>query len=323
MLVLVTGATGFIGSHLAPVLIDSGHQVRALVRKTSDTSRLPDGVEIVKCSLTEQDQVSYACRDADIVFNLAAKLGGRAAAIQELRQANVLAVRVLLEACRNSRVRQFIQLSTPGVVGMAGVAPECLPYHPSGVYERTKIEGEKIALAYHRKYQVPVTVIRPDFVYGPGDLRKLKMFRAIKNGRFPIIGKGKSLLHPTYVDDVVRGLLTVMLNPAAYGETFNIAGPRPVTVIELICAISDAIGVKRTEARVPVIAAKLAAYCAEAAAGLLKKEPLLTRYQVRFFSRDHASDITKAEQMLGFRPEVGYDKGLKLTVDWYKKQGYL
>ncbi|MEN6370854.1 MAG: NAD(P)-dependent oxidoreductase [Armatimonadota bacterium] len=324
MLILVTGATGFIGGHLVQALLESGHQVRAIVRDGSSYERLEsDGVEIRKGSLLDPESVSAACRNIDVVFNLAAKLGGHSVKADEMREVNVHAVRVLLEACRKNNVRQVIHCSTPGVVGMSGIAPECLPYRPSALYERTKCDGERTALAYHKNNSVAVTVIRPDFVYGPGDLHKLRMFKAIKEDRFPLLGSGRSLLHPTYVDDVARGCLDVMENPAAFGETFNIAGPRPVTVFELTTVISNALGLKPTCKRVPVILAKLAAYGAEAAAVILNREPILTRYQVNFFSRDHASDTSKAQQLLGFEPRVSLSDGIRQTVEWYIEQGYL
>ncbi|MEN6519712.1 MAG: NAD(P)-dependent oxidoreductase [Armatimonadota bacterium] len=324
MLILVTGATGFIGGHLVQALLRSGHEVRAIVRESSNYERLSsNGVEIKKGSLVDPESVSAACRNVDVVFNLAAKLGGQAVKVDEMRQVNVQAVRVLLEACQRNNVRQVIHCSTPGVVGMSGVAPECLPYRPSALYERTKCDGEKTALAYHKNNHVAVTVIRPDFVYGPGDLHKLKLFKAIKEDRFPLIGSGRSLLHPTYVDDVVSGCLITMENPAAFGEIFNIAGPRPVTVFELAKVISNTLGLRSTRKNVPVILAKLAAYGAEAAAGILNHEPPLTRYQVNFFTRDHASDTSKAEQTLGFEPQVSLSDGIQQTVEWYIDQGYL
>ena len=267
--------------------------------------------------------VCDACRGVDIVFNLAGRLGQPRATKQEMRLANVSAVMTLLEACQESSVRQVIHCSTPGVVGMVGIAPECLPYRPAGTYERTKCDGERLALIYHRNGRVPVSVVRPDFVYGPGDLHKLRLFQAIKDGRFRIIGRGSSLLHPTYVEDAINGFLLVMNNPTAYGEILNIAGPQPVTVAELAGTIADALGVSLSRTRVPAFAAKLAALGTEAAAVVLRRQPILTRYQVNFFTRDHASDISKAQQMLGFEPQIALSEGIGRTVEWYRREGYL
>ncbi|MBI2844729.1 MAG: NAD-dependent epimerase/dehydratase family protein [Armatimonadetes bacterium] len=324
MLILVTGGTGFIGSHLVKRLVASGHQVRATVRETSSTSVIEgDGVEIRRGSLTDSRFVGDACADVDLIFNLAGRIGGPSTPTREMREANVVAVTTILKACRNGRLRQFIHCSTPGVVGMVGTAPECLPYRPAGAYERTKCEGERAALRYHQLGHVPVTVVRPDFVYGPGDMHKLKMFRAVKEGRLPIIGRGTSLLHPTYVDDVVDGMLLTMDNPAAHGEKFNLAGPEPVTVATLVGTIASELGVVPTRLRVPAPVLKIAALCSETVSRLTGTNPPITRYQVNFFTRSHASDISKARQMLGFDPRVSLAEGVKRTVQWYKTEGYL
>jgi len=324
MRALVTGATGFIGSHLTSKLIESGHKVRAFVRQTNDSSWLESiGAEIVHGSLIDLNAAQEACKDVDIVFNLAGRMGGYKSTEQEMRLVNVTAVETLLEACQKSEVQQFIHCSTPGVVGMVGIAPECMPYNPTGPYEHTKYEGERIALQYHDNGKVPVTVVCPDFVYGPGDLHKLKMFKAIQEGRFPIIGSGNSLIHPTYIDDIVSGFELVANNEAAYGEKFNFAGPRPVTIKELVTTIADKLNVKVTRLPIPVPAARLAAVGAEVAAKLVSKEPIVTLYQINFFTRDHASDISKAKQILGFQPQVDLQEGINRTIQWYKIQSHL
>lgn len=324
MLIVVTGATGFIGGHLARALAASGHRVRATARETSNTTEIEaDGIEIRRGSLLDESFAAEVCQDADIVFNLMGRMGGPSVREKDMHLVNVDAVTTLLKACRKSRVRQFIHCSTPGVVGMVGVAPECMPYRPAGPYERSKCDGEKAVILYSQNGGVPATVVRPDFVYGPGDMHKLKMFRTIKEGRFPIIGSGRSLLHPTYVEDVIRGLMIVMDNQAAYGEIFNIAGPEPVSVAGFIGAIADGLGVKPPRMRVPTLAAGLAAVGSEIGSAILRREPPLTRYQVKFFTRSHTSDISKARQMLGFEPLVRLDEGIPKTIGWYLEKGYL
>lgn len=324
MMILVTGATGFIGGHLTRALLASSHRVRAVVRETSNWTWLAaEGVEIVKGSFLDIEFATEACAGIEVVVNAIGKMGGPSVRESEMREVNVTSVATLLEASQSAGVRQFIHCSTPGVVGMVGVAPECMPYSPAGPYERTKCEGEKLALSAHRSGRIAATVIRPDFVYGPGDLHKLKLFKAIRHGSFPIIGSGRSLLHPTYVDDVVGGLMLMIDNPAAYGEVFNIAGPEPVSVVELASAIASGLGVREPSTRIPAFVAKAAALGAEIGGKVIGKAPGVTRYQVDFFAKSHASDISKAKQMLGFSPEVTLDEGIKRTIRWYADEGYL
>jgi nucleoside-diphosphate-sugar epimerase len=154
-------------------------------------------------------------------------------------------------------------------------------------------------------------------------MHKLKMFRAIRDGKFPLLGGGRSLLHPTYTDDVVRGMMAVLDNPDAHGERFNIAGPEPLSVKHLVGLISTSLGTTNPPMRVPTPAARAAALGAEAIALVLRREPAFTRYQVNFFTRDHASDISKAHQVLGYVPQVSVEEGIAHTIDWYKREGHL
>lgn len=324
MLILVTGATGFIGSHLVNALLDAGHKVRAIAREESNCNHLiARGVEIRKGSLTDQMLVAKACEGVDIVFNLAGKMGGPGVSSDEMRTVNIAAAKLLLGECQGTSVRQFIHCSTAGVVGMIGVAPEYMPFRPVGTYERTKCEAEKIVSFYQHNGDVPTTILRPDFVYGPGDMHKLKLFMAVQNGRLPIIGNGQNLVHPTYIDDVIRGMMLVIGNRTAYGERFNLAGPRPATIRELISTIADELGVKQTRVRIPVFAAKLAALGSHVASRVLCKPPAITQYQVKFFTMNHASDTTRAEKILGYSPSVHLTEGVHNTVQWYRNHGYI
>lgn len=326
MRALVAGATGFIGHRLVSRLLDDGHQARAMVRVTSAATRLEDqGVDLRRVDFNDPDAhgIAEACAGVDIIYNLIGQIGGWGVSRHDLRLANALIVKRLLEGCQRVGVKQFVHCSTPGVVGMSGVAGEQMPYRPVSRYEETKFQGEKAALGLHLTGSVPVTVIRPDFVYGPGDLHKLKLFRAVKDGKFVLIGGGRSLLHPTYVDDVVDGLLLAAGQEKAYGQVFNIAGPEPVTVCRLVEAIADKLDVPVPKARVPAFAARSAAALAEVGAVLTGTKPLLTRYQVSFFSRDHASDISKAKATLGYQPKVDLEEGVGRAVSWYRQEGLL
>ncbi|MDO8683382.1 MAG: NAD-dependent epimerase/dehydratase family protein [Armatimonadota bacterium] len=324
MRVLVAGASGFIGFHLVCRLKSDGYEVRALARQTSDTSALDKlGVEVCKADFSELKSLISPCSGIDVAFNLIGRIGGWGVSESDLRLANVTTVKNLLEACRDAGVAHFIHCSTPGVVGMSGVAPESLPYHPTGKYEQTKYEGEKVALGAQITGSIPVTIVRPDFVYGPGDLHKLKLFRAIRDGRFPLIGDGRSLLHPTYIEDVIDGMMLVARNEAAFGQIFNLAGPEPVTVDRMVRVIAQELGIPAPRMRIPVTVAKSVAMLAEAGAIMTHSEPLLTKYQVKFFTCDHASDVSKARLALGYKPKVSIERGVELTIKWYKEQKLL
>ncbi len=148
----------------------------------------------------------------------------------------VLNTRLLLKACQGqSRLRRMVHVSTTGVHGVTGETPaaEDAPFAPTNPYEATKLEGELLALKAYEEQGLPVTVVRPGLVYGPGDLHLLGFFVSIKKGLFRVIAGGKALLHPVYIDDLVAALLLCAERPQAPGRSYNIAGERPVTVREL------------------------------------------------------------------------------------------
>lgn len=324
MYILVTGATGFIGGHAVDTLLATGHEVRAIARIGSRTEQLvKKGVDVWIGAISDSLFLRTACESVDVVLNLSGRLGGWGVRPEELRLVNAMAVKKLFSAAEACGVRQFIHCSTPGVLGFAGIAAEDLPYNPTGCYEFTKCEAEKYVLAKHSTEGMAVTVARPDFVYGPRDLHKLKMFRAIQKRRFPTIKGGKSYLHPTYVSDVANGLNLMIGRKEAYGKVFNIAGPVPVAVKELVNTISRCLKVRGTPANVPLPIAWIAALACEAGASILNTQPAITRQQVAFFSRDHGSDITQARSILGYEPQVGLDEGISLTVGWYRQEGLL
>ena len=324
MLILVTGATGFIGGHTAAALVEAGHSVRATVRISSRVEHLEKlGVELRVGSLSDSAFLRESCEGIDVVMNLAGRLGGWDVRQEELRLANVAVVKKLICAAEASGAKQFIQCSTPGVVGMVGIAAEDAPYNTMGEYERTKREAEEFALSRNLKDGLAVTVARPDFVYGPGDLHKLKMFQAIRKRRFPLIGGGGSLLHPTHVRDVAGGLILMLERTEAFGHVFNIAGPRPVTVREMVSIVVNTLNVKPPRISVPTPVALGAGFMGEMAARLFNCQPPITRQQVVFFTRDHASDITRAKKVLGYEPLIKPEDGIASTIAWYRQEGYI
>lgn len=324
MKILMTGATGFIGSHVAEALLDAGHEVRATARVSSNVDRFVHrGVEVLVGAVSDSSFLRNACEDMEIVINLAGRLGGWSVRPEELHLTNVMAVKKLVCAAEAAGVRQFIHCSTPGVVGMVGVAAEDSHYSPQGCYEHTKQQAEQFVLSKHSEGRIAVTVARPDFVYGPGDLHKLKLFQAIRKRRFFLLSGGRSLLHPTYVTDVAQGFLLMLDCHAAYGQVFNIAGPRPVTVKELVGCVSRNLKVRSKVSSIPAPIAWSAAVACEAAAGLLNRQPPISRSQVAFFSKSHASDITRARSVLGYEPRVDMEQGIPTTIDWYRREGYI
>ena len=166
-------------------------------------------------------------------------------------------------------------------------------------------------------------VVRPVGIYGPGDTRFLKLFRPIRKGRFVMIGKGDVLYHMTYIDDLIDGFLLAGEKDSALGEVFTIAGPRYTTLKELVDTIADVLDRPRPKLRVPFKPVYLASVVCDAVCRAINVNPPLYPRRVEFFELDRAFSTAKAERLLGYRPRVDLEDGLRRTAQWYKEQGLI
>ena len=324
--VLVTGATGFTGSHLTHALVADGHAVRVLARSASRARQtLPAEVEIVEGDVTDRDTVSRAARGRDVVYHLAAAFREAGIPDRRYREVHVDATRHLLDAARAEGARRFVHCSTVGVHGHIEHPPgdENTRFAPGDIYQETKAQGEQLALEYHRRHGVPVAVIRPAAIYGPGDLRFLKLFRAVARRRFVMIGNGRTLLHMVHVDDLVRGLRLAAERPAATGEAVIIAGERYHSLDEIAATIAAVVGVPPPRRRVPVWPFEVAGAVVERLCVPLRIDPPIHRRRVAFFTKSRAFSIDKARRLLGYEPTIGLEHGFRQTAAWYHSHGYL
>ena len=326
--ILITGATGFIGSHLAKALPTYSPKIKinALIRKSSNTASLSGlgNINYLYGDLQDKASLKKSLKDIDIVFHLAGILGKHGVPIANYHTVNTEGTKNLLEACaENRQIRQFVHLSSAGVLGPnVKNADEMYPLNPSNIYEGTKAQAEKIVFDYYRKMKIPVTVLRPEFLYGPGDWHVLGLFKAIKNRRFFLIDGGQNLLHPTYIEDIVQALLVCCGNEAAIGKTYLIAGERSVTVKEFAKLIAKYLGAKCINKSLSTKTALILARIFELSSGLLKFDPPLTESRVRFFTQSRSYNISKAKRDLGFSP-LPLEEGIRRTIEWYKSKGYL
>jgi len=327
MKAFVTGATGFIGSHIIDDLIRRGIQVRALVRNSSNTARLMNrGIEFVYGDVLNSASLKKHLDDIDLVFSAFGILGQWGMPEETYRNINIKGVRNLIESCLDSRIKQFIHISSAGVLGPLHdgvVADESFPYNPSNLYEETKCEAEKEIISFADKESIPVTIVRPEFVYGPGDIHVLGLFKAVQAGKFFILGNGRSLLHPTYIDDLIQGISLCTDNKAAVGKTFLITGEDPISVEDLAKTIADELGVSLPKMKIPLLVANIAAVLFEWGTKVVNYEPLLTISRVKFFTENRAFSCRKAGNELGYVPRIGFKEGVRRTVRWYRDNGYL
>jgi dihydroflavonol-4-reductase len=328
MNVLVTGATGFTGGHLARHLRREGHRVAALVRPASlarATALEADGIDIRAGDLADAAAVRHAADGCEVVYHIAATYREAGQSNAAYTAVNVGGTRHVLEAARDAGCRRVVHCSTGGVHGHIERPPanEDAPVAPGDIYQETKLAAERLAADFGRSQRLEVVIARPIGIYGPGDLRFLKMFRGIARGRFPMLGRGEVFYHLTFIDDLVRGFQLCGEVPAAAGRTYILAGPEYTTLQELVARIAEELGVPPPRWRFPVWPVWLLGALCEAVCVPLRVEPPLYRRRVDFYRKSRAFDITRAREELGYAPAVDLRTGIRRTAAWYRSQGLL
>jgi dihydroflavonol-4-reductase len=324
--VLVTGATGFTGGHLARALAVRGYDVRALVRDDArgmDLARA--GVNLVTGDLTDSSSWAGALDGVEVVYNIAALYRQAGLAESTYRRVNAVAVGDLVAAAAASGVRRVVHCSTVGVHGDIAHPPgdEDAPLRPGDVYQDTKVEGERLARAAAERTGIELTIARPSGIYGPGDRRLLKLFRGVARRRFIVLGHGRIFYHLTYIDDLVEGVRLCGEVTAAAGRTYILAGGEVSTLNELVSLIAEEAGVRPPRVHLPVWPFWIAGAACEAVCRPLGIEPPLYRRRVDFFTKSRAFRIDRARRELGFVPAVGLRDGVRRTLAWYKERGWL
>ena len=325
MRIFITGATGFVGGALARAFVSDGAEVHALARSSSSHQSL-DGVDIHyhRGDITVPDSLKTVIAGADLVIHAAGRLGQAGVPESAYEQVHVEGTRNLLEAVRatgsNPRV---LHISSPGVLGPIDGEPatEDASYEPSNAYERTKAAAERVALEFAAE-GLPVVIARPEFIYGPGDLHVLRLFEAVRNGRFLYIDGGKYFCHPTFIDDAVRGM-RLCLSRGKPGAIYHVAGPREVTFRELGETIAQALGVRPPRVSIPRWLIRAGATGLEVAASLVGKTPPLTRTGAAFFSENRRFSWQRAHDELGYTPQTDLANGVARTVAWYREKQLL
>ena len=319
---LITGATGFVGSHIAERLKKEGEDVVALVRQTSNTKFLESiGIKLVYGDLTNLESVKKAMKGIDKVYHSAA-IVGEWISHKEAHQINVEGTKNLLESAKTEKVKQFIYISSLAVLGMKDHhgTPPYDPYLKShDPYIDTKIDSEKLVLGYHGVYDLPVTVVRPGFIFGPRDPKLLpRILERLKNNKFMFIGDAKNKMNIIYIDNLVDAILLAGRNKRAIGRIYNVTNGSNITIEEFVSKITDLWNLKKPEKHIPKGLAYLACCFLEGFTALVKSKnpPYITKTRVKFLSLNLDFDISKTIEDLGYNPKVSLDEGLKRTKMW-------
>lgn len=327
MTILVTGATGFLGSALVMELMRQQQPVRILARDVARArAQFGEAVSIVAGDITGEREVREAVNGATTIYHLVGHLYHPSVPTELYRRTHVEGTRTLLTACQGQQqLQRIVHCSTTGVLGVTGATPtaEDAPFAPTNPYEATKLESELLALAAYKEQGLPVSIVRPGLVYGPGDLHLLGFFSSIQKGLFRVIDGGKALLHPIYIDDMTAAFLLCGEKPQAIGNSYNIAGSHPVTIRELSTAIAHALNKELPRGSIPLWLANLAADIFSITPGFKGEKAPLTRSRVQFLTNSRVYNTGKASTELGFIPRVELEEGMQRTAKWYYAHQYL
>ena len=326
MRVLVTGGTGFTGGHLARALKARGRDVVALVRDETRAGSLKgDGIILATGDIRDADAVERAAQRVEVIYHVAAIYRQAGLREDEYRAVNARAVGTVIEAASRAGVNRVVHCSTVGVHGDIERPPanEDAPLKPGDIYQVTKLEGERVAREAGARAGVEVVIARPTGIYGPGDRRLLKLFRGVARRRFLVLGSGEIFYHLTYIDDLVEGFRLCGEVPAAAGRTYILAGGEVTTLNDLIRIVAEVAGVQPPTLHLPVLPVWVAGAACELICAPFGIEPPLYRRRVDFFTKSRAFDIARARGELGYAPKVSLREGIRRTLDWYRRAGWI
>ena len=326
--VLITGATGFVGSHLAELLVRQGYQVTALTRPSKKTAVLEKlGIAIVRADIRDATATRKAVReiaDCDCLFHIAAKTTKHRLSRQDYYAHNVEGTRNLAEAALQAGVKRMVYASSVGVYGTnchASIDENTTP-DPDSYYRTTKLGGEHAVLALHRQAGLPVVIARLGTVFGPRSDSLLDLCRKIMRRHFRIIGDSENHHPMVYVDDVVDGIHRCGKTKAIEGETYILSGAERFRVKELLAIIAEHLGVVAPSTHLPAAGFRLYQEFSRMIYRRFGLElPRAHYYDI--FLMDHVFTTTKAHDELGYVPKVSVHQGIKLLIDWYRQEGNL
>ncbi len=324
---LVTGGTGFTGSHLVRRLLGRGGRVRVLDNQPGlFHDELRDlGAEITIASVTDEDAVRRCTEGCETVYHLAAAFRKLNVPQSYYSEVNEHGTQIVCRACVDFGVRKLVYCSTCGVHGnvQGTSATETAPIAPADYYQRTKHDGEVVVQEFVRD-GLDATIIRPTAIYGPGDPgRFVMLFRLCRRGTFTMFGDGAVHYHPVHIENLVDAFELAATRPGVTGEAFLAADARSYALTDLVREVGRAMDIDMKIRHLPFAPLRAAAVACEAVCKPLGITPPIFPRRVDWFRQNRSFDIGKARRLLGYEPRVDLPTGLRQTAEWYTKWGYL
>ncbi len=326
MKALVTGANGFIGSHLVDLLLAHKYDVRCLVRRTSDLRWLSNlNVEFVYGDLFDEDALRDATADVSYVFHSAGLTKSKTK--DGYFKANVEGTSNLLEAARKHApaLKRFVLLSSQTA---AGPSPTKVPItedvtpHPITTYGKSKLKAEEECLRLGST--MPVTILRLPAIFGPRDKDIFEFFNTIGKGLQPMVGFKEKYISLLHVEDTVRGVLMAAEYPGAVAKTYFISSSSIYGWREIGDVARKLMGTKVLRIRIPEIGVYIISAFNEFFALFSSKPALINFEKARDMVQDYwTCDSSKAEKEFGYRQKISLEEGIRSTIEWYKREGWL
>lgn len=326
MKAFITGATGFVGSHLADKLKASGFEVMCLKRKTSSTKWLDGkGFEYIEGDLFSNDALEKAIEKTDYVFHVAGIV--KSVNKEGFYKGNHEATKNLLEITKkvNPGIKKFVHISSQAAcgpaIGIDSVDERTIP-NPITTYGISKLKAEEEVNRFSSDF--PVTIVRPPAVYGPRDTEIFIYFQTFSKGLNSVIGFDKKYLSLVYVEDLVDGIMLSAQNDAANGQTYFVCMDEPYNWDEIGAVTSKILGKKAFKVKVPHSVVYTVGYIAETIASLSGKAATLNVEKCKDITQLRwVCSNAKAKSELGFKAKYTLEESFMKTINWYKEMKWI
>jgi nucleoside-diphosphate-sugar epimerase len=326
MKVLITGGTGFVGSHLVDKLIEKGYDVRCFIRKSSNLRWLQDPkIELVSGSFFDQNSLKNAVTDVDYIYHIAGAVMAKTP--QGYFNSNHIGTKNLLEAAlqNNKNLKRFVYVSSQTAAGPSyngKPLKEDDEPHPITNYGRSKIAAEKEVMSHANDF--PITIVRPSAVYGPRDEAIFIYFKTVNSGLISLIGFNEKFVNLSHSDDIVRGIILAGESDKSINQTYFLASEKWYTWKEITDTMKKFCGRKTITLKIPHAVVYSIAAISQFFGLFSKKGAVFNIEKARDFTRKYwICDISKAKNDLGFKQEVSLNDGIEGTFEWYRKNGWL